>query len=255
MSRFLAHAITARETGGPAAGLRGLPLRWIGSGDLGIWVTTWSGEPTLTRDDAFAHHDLVAVLCEAGPCLPVRFGTWLETEDAARRSLEAGEARFAAAVDRLAGRQEIAVTLLWTDPPAAAERPGRSVPIPAVPRFVASGRTAAASPGRSFLEGKRAIHADTDERRRIAEGLAGRLGSDLATDQADVRHETCPSDEVALSLSLLARKDEADVLKSRAIAAVAALRGVRGVVSGPWPPYSFTEDLGERPRSGAAGGS
>ena len=88
MTRYLAHAITRRETGGPVAGLRGLPLRWIGGVELGVWVTEWTSEPTLTRDDTFAHHDLVAVLCDAGPCLPVRFGTWLATEAAARRSLE-----------------------------------------------------------------------------------------------------------------------------------------------------------------------
>ena len=255
MSRLLAHAITGRETGGPAAGLRGLPLRWIGGGDLGVWATTWSGEPTLTRDDAFAHHDLVAVLCEAGPCVPVRFGTWLETEDAARRALEAGEARFAAAADRLAGRQEIAVTLLWTDLAPAAARPGRSMPAPAASGSVAPARIAAASPGRSFLERRRATHAETDEHRRVAEGLARRLGSALATDQADVRHETCPSGEVALSLSLLVRSQEAAALKARATAAVAALPGVRGVVSGPWPPYSFTEDLARPSRAGARGGS
>ena len=45
-------------------------------------------------------------------------------------------------------------------------------------------------------------------------------------------------------MSLLARKDEAGALKARAMAAVGAIEGVRGVVSGPWPPYSFTEELG-----------
>ena len=44
-------------------------------------------------------------------------------------------------------------------------------------------------------------------------------------------------------MSLLARKDEADALKARATAAVGAIAGCRGVVSGPWPPYSFTEEL------------
>jgi hypothetical protein len=44
-------------------------------------------------------------------------------------------------------------------------------------------------------------------------------------------------------MSLLARKGEADALKARATAAVGAILGVRGVVSGPWPPYSFTEEL------------
>lgn len=238
MSRFLAHAITRREPGGPATGLRGQPLRWIGTAELGVWVTVWAGDPVLTRDDAFAHHDLVAVLCEAGPCLPVRFGTWLASEAAARTSLDDGEARFAAAVDRLGERREIAVTLLWRDAPS---EPGRG--------------HAVAPSGRAFLDRKRAAHAVTDERRRIAAGLAADLARDLAVEQADVRHETCPSAEVALSLSLLARKDEAGALKARAMAAVADLGGVRGVVSGPWPPYSFTEELGAAAGAGVDRGS
>ncbi len=84
----------------------------------------------------------------------------------------------------------------------------------------------------------------TAERRKAAEAWAERLSVELAADQADVRHESCPSAEVALSMSLLARRDEADALKARATAAVGAIEGVRGVVSGPWPPYSFTEELG-----------
>ena len=87
------------------------------------------------------------------------------------------------------------------------------------------------------------MHAVTDDRRREAESLAVRLRSELAVDQADVRHESCPSAEVALTMSLLARKGEADALKARATGAVSAIEGVRGVVSGPWPPYSFTEEL------------
>ena len=108
MTRLLAHAITRRATGGPESGIRGRPLEQIAAGELGLWATLWDGEPTLSRDDAFAHHDLVAVLCDAGPCLPVRFGTWLADEEAARRSLEAQEDRFTAAVDRLADRREVA---------------------------------------------------------------------------------------------------------------------------------------------------
>lgn len=240
MSRYLAHAITRRRTGGPDVGLRGQVLRWIDGGELGVWVTEWSETSALTRDDAFAHHDLVAVLCADGPCLPVRFGTWLASEDAARRSLEEGADRFSVAVDRLGDRQEVAVTLLWTDEPPVVARP-----VPPDP-------TAPTHPGRSFLDRKRASHVVGDERRRTAEGLAMRLAAALASDQADVRHETCPSAEVALSMSLLARRDEAGALKARATRAVAELPDVRGVVSGPWPPYSFTEDL---VGVGVAGGS
>jgi len=227
VTRLLAHAITRRATGGPEAGIRGRPLEQIAAGELGLWATIWDGEPTLSRDDAFAHHDLVAVLCDAGPCLPVRFGTWLADAEAARRSLEAEQDRYVAAVDRLADRREIAVTLLWQDAPRTEGR-GHAV----------------APSGRAFLERRRAANAVTDERRKAGEAFAARLAADLAVDQADVRHESCPSAEVALSMSLLAGRDEADALKARATVAAGAINGVRAVVSGPWPPYSFTEELG-----------
>jgi len=226
MTRLLAHAITRRATGGPSTGLRGRPLEQIAAGELDLWATRWDGEPTLSRDDAFAHHDLIAVLCDAGPCLPVRFGTWLNDEASARRSLEAEQDRFAAAVDRLGDRREVAITLLWLDAPSPEGR-GHAV----------------APSGRAFLERQRALNAVTDERRSVAEALFEGLRRDLAVDQADVRHESCPSAEVALSMSLLARRDAADALKARATVAVGAIEGVRGVVSGPWPPYSFTADL------------
>ena len=79
--------------------------------------------------------------------------------------------------------------------------------------------------GRAFLERQRAAHAVTDERRRTADAFALRLRAELAADQADVRHESCPSAEVALSMSLLAGRDEADALKARAMAAVGAIEG------------------------------
>jgi len=227
VTRLLAHAITRRATGGPELGLGGRPLEQIAAGELGLWATRWDGEPTLSRDDAFAHHDLVGVLCDAGPCLPVRFGTWLANETVARRSLESEQERFVAAVDRLGDRREVAITLLWRD---AASPEGRG--------------HAVAPSGRAFLERQRVAHAVTDERRKMADAFAERLRGELAVDQADVRHESCPSAEVALSMSLLARRDEAGALKARATAAVGAIEGVRGVVSGPWPPYSFTEELG-----------
>ena len=238
MSRYLAHAIGRRQRGVTGVGLRGHPLRWISGATIGLWATEWPGDATLSRDVAFAHHKLVAAICDQGPSLPVRFGTWLVSEDVARRSVQEGEARFAAAVERLGDRREIAVTLLWQEGAGPAE--------PAAAVGIAPGGVEAApegNPGRAFLDRKRTDHAATDSRRGTAEVLAERLRSELAIEQADVRHETCPSVEVALSLSLLARRDQAGALKARATAAVATLPGVRGVVSGPWPPYSFTEDL------------
>ena len=237
MTRLLAHAITRRAASGPDVGLRGQPLEQIAGGELELWATRWDAEPSLSRDDAFAHHDLVVILCDGGACLPIRFGTWLADEAAARGSLESEQERFIAAVDRLEDRREVAVTLLWPEAGTSAGMTADAGDRRPSPTAEVGG------PGRAFLEGRRAVQVGSDERRRQAEALAVRLVEELAVEQGDVRHETCPSSEVALSMSLLARKDEADALKARAMTAVAGLAGVRGVVSGPWPPYTFTEGL------------
>ena len=52
MSRYLAHAMTRRVTGGPGVGLRGLPLRWIQSGELGkvVRITYLSDSPVETTE-------------------------------------------------------------------------------------------------------------------------------------------------------------------------------------------------------------
>jgi len=220
----------------PADGLGGRPLRWIAAPellDLGLWATGWEGQPgPLGRDDAFAHHAIVAAIAATGPCLPVRFGSWLADDAAAAALLADRHLSFQAALARVAGRSEIAVTLVWRE---SAVVPGRG-------RAVAGAPTAA--PGRRFLEGRREDIAAAEGRGEQAEALATRLLEGLGVDRADVRHELCPTAEVALSLSVLVPTAMADAAKDAASRLVGGLDGVRGVVSGPWPPYSFTAELG-----------
>lgn len=237
---FLAHAIGPTVSPTPAtAGLRGGTLRRITAPDpaLGLWATGWDGPPgPLGREDAFGHHAIVAAIAAVGPCLPVRFGSWLPDEAAAIDLLTGREEAFRAALGRVTGRSELAVTLLWRESPVVAGR-GHAVPAPPV---------GAAGAGRRFLEARRLDQAETEARRSAAEVLAGDIVAllrDLGTPPADIRHETCPTSEVALSLSALIPTAEASGVKDALSRLAGGSAGVRGVVSGPWPPYSFTPDL------------
>lgn len=237
---LLAHAIGQASSPAPAiAGLGGRPLRHVPSADrsLGLWATGWEGPAgPLGREEALAHHGIVAAIAAAGPCLPVRFGSWIPDDAAAAALLGERQAALHAALARVAGRSELAVTLLWLEGPSVPEE----APAPSGPAVGAE------APGRRFLEARRRDLADTDGRRRAAERLADRLiglFGDLGIDQADVRHETCPATEVAVSFAALVPTDAALAAKRAAIALAGTLEGVRGVVSGPWPPYSFTPEL------------
>ena len=218
----LLHAISDRTLADPPAGLRGRGLEFIAAGPIGVWASPVELDAG-SRDDAFDHHRVVEQLCARQPCLPIRFGTRAADAASARTMISSRQDELTSALARVGSRRELAVTLLWLD---AAARPGR-------------GHRGGSPSGRAFLERKRADYAADEERRGAAEELARRLDDLLATDQADVRHAYCPSAEVALSTAILAPAGEADAMKERVVRAASALGGVRAVVSGPWPPYTF----------------
>ena len=219
----LLHAIADRALADPPAGLRGVELEFVAAGSLGVWASRVEGDAA-TRDDAFDHHRVVEALCARQPCLPIRFGTRTADAAGARALVAAREDELARALERVGTRRELAVTLLWLD---AGTHPGRGHASAGVPT------------GRAFLERKRAAYESDERRRAEAEGLARSLEARLAVDQADVRHAFCPSPEVALSAAILAPAGEAEAMKERVVSVASGLSGVRAVVSGPWPPYTF----------------
>ncbi|HEX4744453.1 MAG TPA: GvpL/GvpF family gas vesicle protein [Candidatus Limnocylindria bacterium] len=219
----LLHAIADRALADPPRGLRGAALEFVAAGPLGVWASPVEGDAA-TRDDAFDHHRVVEALCARQPCLPVRFGTRAADAEGARSLVSARAEELARALERVGRRRELAVTLLWLD---AAARPGRGHAVEGGP------------PGRAFLERKRAAYEADERQRSRAEALARALEAGLSADQADVRHAFCPSPLVALSTAILAPAGEADAMKERVVRVASGLGGVRAVVSGPWPPYTF----------------
>ncbi len=219
---LLLHAIAPAPLADPPRGFRDGALEFIPTGPLGVWATA-VGAGAARRDDAFEHHRVVLEICARQPCLPIRFGTRVPDPGAVSPLLAPRQDELASALDRVGRRREIAVTLLWLDARATAA----AIPPPA------------GASGRRFLERKREAYA-ADERRRTAAGaLADRLVAGLAADQADVRHVLCPSAEVALSCAILAPAGDEDGLKERVVRLASGLGGVRAIVSGPWPPYTF----------------
>jgi len=219
---LLAHAIAAAP---PAAlspeGLRGRPLAWSEAGDLGLWSTEWAPEIKLERPDALEHHRLVERICAAQPCLPVRFGTAFASSDEARASLDKRSAALHAALTRVAGKSELALTLLWREP--------------AAPPVIES----AAGPGRQYMETRRAEFAAREARRARAESLVEQVISELAIDRPLVWHETCTSENVAVSLAVLVPTERAPERKAELERVAARFTDVVPVLNGPWPPYTF----------------
>ena len=224
---LLAHAIAAAP---PASisheGLRGRPLSWSEAGGLGLWSTDWAPDIKLERPDALAHHRLVERICAAQPCLPVRFGTAFATSDDARASLDKRAAALRAALTRVAGKSELALTLLWSETSTGSAPPPRSV-------------TEVGGPGRSYMEARRAEFAAREARQARAGSLVEQVIADLAIERQLVWHETCTSESVAVSLAVLVPTEDSLERKSELARIVGRFTDVVPVVNGPWPPYTF----------------
>ena len=221
---LLAHAITAAPPADLSRdGLRGRPLTWseAAAGGLGLWSTEWTPELGLERSDALEHHRLVERICAAQPCLPVRFGTAFAGVDAARASLDARAGALHAALTRVGGKSELALTLLWRDPPATPAPPPSG------------------GPGRRYMERRRAELGARETRRARAEALAQQILGELSIERSLVWHETCTSLAVALSLAVLVPTEQALERKDELARIAATLADVLPVVNGPWPPYTF----------------
>ena len=219
---LVAHAIVeAPPRRAERPGLRGRPLRWCDADGLGVWTTECEDGVTLDRADALEHHRVVEAICDAQPCLPVRFGTAFADSDSARAALRPKLADLRTALARVAGKTELSLTLLWKTRPSAA---------PAAD---------AAGPGRRFMEERRAEQRARDAARDRANAMVARLVEGLAVDQSLVWHEICTSPDVAVSLAVLVLSERAADRKAELARLAAAFDDVTAAVNGPWPPYSF----------------
>ena len=219
---LLAHAIAASPPAALSAeGLRGRPLAWSEAGGIGLWSTEWEPDVKLERPDALEHHRLVERICAAQTCLPVRFGTAFATADEARASLDKRAAALRAALARVAGKSELALTLLWREQAAS--------------QAVES----AAGPGRHYLEARRAEFAAREARRARAESMVEQVVTELAIERPLVWHETCTSASVAVSLAVLVPTGRALERKADLARIAAEFTDVIPVLNGPWPPYTF----------------
>lgn len=221
---LLLHAIAATESPRPSeAGLRGRPLRRVDFDGLAAYASEFEAEPgAFAPPDLLANHALIATLDD---CLPMRFPTWLDDDAALRKLLAERQADLTAALARLRGTAELAVTLTWIMPPAPAQ------PI------------AAGTPGtRYLLERGRALAA-SEQRRQRAEALRDLVELVAAPDLKSAQHRLAPSAAVALSSALLIPRCKAVDLRARVVEALGSQQDVRILVNGPWPPYTFVGEL------------
>jgi hypothetical protein len=246
VTRLLLHVLTCGAETHPTtrAGLRGRPLRWIEARSIGGWATIWEGtDSQLRREDLFEHHRIVEWAWQEGACLPVRFPAWLGDEKAFQDLIDGRETALVAALERVRGQAEIAVTVLWADE-ALTGRGGSPCPPPASIPATGGGQgdpplPIPSGPGRRYLEARREEQTARDVRLEVAQRFADALDEELLPLLTASEHRVSPTDRVALSSALLAPHERASELGERVARLSGGWEGTRTLVNGPWPPYSF----------------
>jgi hypothetical protein len=215
---LLLHAITTPPTAEPDP-----PLVRVEAGGLMAWATQLgSSHGAFDREDALRHHMIVMRVCSGvEACLPARFPTVVADEQALRSQLAAQCQQLTRRLELVRGACELGATLVWT----TLEEPAAEVGAP--------------TPGRRYLEQRRAALAGSDRRHTRATELAETLEREGGEALRAAVRRVCPSTDVALSLALLVERTAADELKQRLRAQ--AWQDVRILVHGPWPPYTFVE--------------
>jgi hypothetical protein len=190
-----------------------VPLHAVPLGDLAA-ICAPAEEREITADTLWRHEQVVEALMEDRDLLPVRFGTRLDDDAAAARSLAGRRAEFKRALERVRGAVELSVRAMFLDTGGPVEP--------------------TAETGADYLRLKRRI---TVAQETVASAVHEPL---RALARAHTLRSPRPPAE-ALRAAYLVERDAV----GRFTGLVAQLDEqhpeLQLLCTGPWPPYSFVE--------------
>jgi hypothetical protein len=182
---------------------------------------------TPTEDNLRRHETIVEALMADRTVLPVRFGTVLTDEAAIRTGLAAHYADFVASLDRVRGRVELGLRVLWDDdtqPPQPSPAGGGG-----------SGRGS----GRSYLMARLEEERQVRAWRQRAEALAEELHTPLAQLATESTRQVLITPRLLLTAAYLVEREQVVAFRREVEALSTAYPALRFLCTGPWPAYNF----------------
>ena len=179
----------------------------------------------------------------SGPVLPVRFGTVLSGRERVMALLDEHHDAYLGALQRLRGKVEMAVKVLWEPELAWGEvRP----PEADEPRLRSADPLQA--PGRSYLLRKLQEHRLAEAVRARGERLIASIDAALRCVAADGVVRRFPTARLLLDAAYLVAGEAAPPFREAVERLEGEMAGPRFLLTGPWPPYSFVP--GPDPKEG-----
>lgn len=180
-----------------------------------------------TGDNVWRHEAIVEALMTDRTVLPVRFGTVLADEAAVQATLAAHYTDFVANLERVRGRVELGLRVLWDDdaPP----------PQPSPAGGGGSGR----GRGRAYLLARLEEERQHQVWRQRAEALAEEIHAPLVRLAAESTRQVLITPRLLLTAAYLVERDRVATFRQEVEALSAAYPELRFLCTGPWPTYNF----------------
>jgi hypothetical protein len=227
---------SAPLSGTPLAGLDGA-LVWPVQADGIVAAVSLTGRCSVPAQAelAWQHEHVVERLMEQAAVLPARFGTLAPDAEAVAARLRSRRAEFAAGLDRVRGRVEISVRVLWDDvpdPPAARASPPPS--------------------GRAYLLQRQSEEQAAQARRERGAALAESLHAALGAAAVDAVRQVLATPRMLLTAAYLVDRGRVGEFQ-RGLDALSGQHGaLRFMCTGPWPAYNFVAASDGAASDGAA---
>jgi hypothetical protein len=190
-------------------------------------VGTEVNEPPEPRTAlVLAHHRLVSKISKCGATLPVQFGSTVRSLERLEHILNEQYETLCEDLDRLAGKVELGVTVLWkqsTDDNFASGQ--------------AQGKPAAT--GTEYMRRRSSEYQREKRLRTNAEAVKESLANEVSKLVADRHEQVLPREGMPLRASYLVEAKDTEEFRRR-IEQFSERNGeLEVVLVGPWPPYSF----------------
>lgn len=241
----------------PAAIEEGSKLEWVGAGDLAaltslVPLASYSEEKLAehlsdaqwTAARAMRHETIAEYVAKHVGVVPLRFGTIFLERAGIEQMLSDKGKELREILERLRGREEWGVNVFCDQSTLLAS----ITSVSPVLRDLTE-RAAQASPGQSYLMQKKIDTLRVDEARAALNRISEEIEQTLAQQSDDAKRlrvlkvEATEYGELKAKFAFLIKKAKFDEFRDAAerLAQEHQAAGVRLELTGPWPPYNFTQ--------------
>jgi len=223
----------------PGPGLEDVPTSWLVHSDMAALVTAFSSAAVpASSANVWRHEELVEAVMATQCVLPVRFGTVFTDEAALHAALALCYGQLVADLDRLQGRVEMAVRVLWEhgEETATESRP--------VSQVTAAGPMT----GRAYMLARLQEEQHNTALRQQAEGVAQEIHQPLAHMAVDSQRRILVTPRLLLTAAYLIDQDKIQDFQQQVRLIGTERPELRLLCTGPWPAYSFVTAVVTQPR-------